>query len=166
METNNTDISLNEPLVSSNPPTSATSYDTESALPMVQIEEEGKWYPGERYVLGDRIPLSRVLFLIAWYYEIVWGGIAFTVDYVCTSGMRATFSLSLVIGTMYVHFALFERSPKPLTYTWAKQEGFHVHGRWIYLIYYGTSVLVCAFFAVMACLFQIIPWEDFWDWNC
>jgi len=131
------------------------------------IEEstDGKWYPDE-YYLFEKIPLARSASLLFWYYELVWGGIAFIYDYVCTTGMRICFWTAIILSTIFIHYSLFNRKNMPLTYTWAKGRGCGVIGCVLYSLYNGAVAAITAWFTTFAGIWQILTFEEIWDWNC
>ena len=85
MEENNQEQYVQEPLISIDSSEKLPSFEGMGDPPLNGISatpSRAKYYPGEKYILMDSIPLTRTLITIFWYYELVWGGIDFIVNYV------------------------------------------------------------------------------------
>ena len=80
--------------------------------------------------------------------------------------MQAAFSIAIIVGTLTMHYSVSHPKPRPLTYTWAKSRGMGVMGCSCYSLYQGSTATIVAWFVAGAGLFQVLSWEDFWDWNC
>lgn len=122
------------------------------------------WYPDEKMI--KNIPVARTLTILVWAYNIVWGGIDFIVEYVCTTGMRAAFWSSLAVSSALVIYSTFCRTPMPLTYSFAKDQFLPPFWCFCYVMYQGTLAGIAFFVVILAALFMYVPFDEFWDWNC
>eukprot|EP00816_Leptocylindrus_hargravesii_P006824 CAMPEP_0196814666 /NCGR_PEP_ID=MMETSP1362-20130617/44752_1 /TAXON_ID=163516 /ORGANISM="Leptocylindrus danicus, Strain CCMP1856" /LENGTH=200 /DNA_ID=CAMNT_0042191357 /DNA_START=197 /DNA_END=799 /DNA_ORIENTATION=+ len=123
-----------------------------------------KWYPDEWYIW--HFPVARTLTSAFWIYNIVWGGIDFILDYVCTTGLRATFWSALWVSTAFAAYSIYAWKPLPMTFTFARKSGLDQFWCMIYATYQGALAGI-AFFVIFFCgLTYYVPVEDFWDWNC
>mmetsp|Transcript_24332 Transcript_24332/g.37505 ORF Transcript_24332/g.37505 Transcript_24332/m.37505 type:complete len:158 (-) Transcript_24332:298-771(-) len=127
-------------------------------------DDSSKWYPGEWYIWY--FPVARTFTSAFWIYNILWAGIDFILDYVCTTGMRATFWSTLVIATIFAAYSIYAWKPMPMTFTIARQGGLNQFWCMIYSLYQSALAGIAFFVMFMCGLMIYIPVEDFWDWNC
>mmetsp|Transcript_4674 Transcript_4674/g.6823 ORF Transcript_4674/g.6823 Transcript_4674/m.6823 type:complete len:206 (-) Transcript_4674:46-663(-) len=123
-----------------------------------------KWYPDEWYIW--HFPVARNLTSAFWIYNIVWGGIDFILDYVCTTGLRATFWSALWVSTAFTAYSVYAWKPLPMTFTFAKQSGLNQFWCMNYAMYQGALAGIAFFVIFFSSLTYYVPVEDFWDWNC
>mmetsp|Transcript_3097 Transcript_3097/g.4505 ORF Transcript_3097/g.4505 Transcript_3097/m.4505 type:complete len:153 (-) Transcript_3097:145-603(-) len=144
--------------------------DIESAVlqePLVQQAREDletPYYPDEKLVLG--LPAMRTFVTLFWGYNVAWGGGGFILDYVCTTGLRATFWSAIVTSTIFTLYSTYSLDPLPLTYTFAKGNGLNAFWCATYTLYQGALVAIAMFIITFATLSCFVPVEDFWNWNC
>ena len=73
----------------------------------------------------------------------------------------------LVRSALFTSFShTFSIPVKPLTYTWAKGRGCGLMGCVLYSLYNGAVAAITAWFTTFAGIWQILTFEEIWDWNC
>ena len=140
--------------------------DIESAMqePLVSPPAERCTYPNEKHAMG--LPLARTLVIIFWGYNVFWCGASFTLDYVCTTGLRITFWTMLLVSTAFTLYSTYSIESLPLTYTFAKDNKLNALWCSTYALYQGGLVAMACFIMTVITLSCVLPIEDFLDWNC